>query len=138
MRPGAGGETPDAPAGTERDAPALLVAGRDGRLAETGAPAAAEVGAPAAADGTGRHAPVLVVSGGVAANARLRAALAEAAAAEGFTLAAPPLRLCTDNAVMVAWAGQERLRLGLTADGLGHAPRPRWPLESLGESEGTR
>jgi N6-L-threonylcarbamoyladenine synthase len=72
----------------------------------------------------------LVVAGGVAANAALRRALAQAADAHGFRLLAPPARLCGDNAVMVAWAGIERLRLGLT-DGLGHAPRPRWPLDSL-------
>ena len=34
------------------------------------------------------------------------------------------------TAVMVAWAGIERLRLGLT-DEVGHAPRPRWPLEGM-------
>jgi N6-L-threonylcarbamoyladenine synthase len=70
---------------------------------------------------------VLVVAGGVAANATIRTALAEVAARHGFTLIAPPIRLCTDNAVMVAWTGIERLRLGLT-DELGAAPRPRWPL----------
>ena len=48
----------------------------------------------------------------------------------GFRLAAPPLRLCTDNAVMVAWAGIERLRLGLT-DALDAPPRPRWGLEEI-------
>jgi N6-L-threonylcarbamoyladenine synthase len=73
---------------------------------------------------------MLVVAGGVAANAALRAALAGAAARRGFTLVAPPPRLCGDNAVMVAWAGIERLRLGLS-DPLGHAPRPRWPLQDL-------
>jgi len=31
---------------------------------------------------------------------------------------------------MVAWAGIERLRLGMT-DPLGFAPRPRWPLAEL-------
>ncbi|MGH7061219.1 MAG: tRNA (adenosine(37)-N6)-threonylcarbamoyltransferase complex transferase subunit TsaD, partial [Stellaceae bacterium] len=36
--------------------------------------------------------------------------------------------LCTDNAAMIAWAGLERLRLGLI-DGLDAAPRPRWPLD---------
>jgi N6-L-threonylcarbamoyladenine synthase len=46
----------------------------------------------------------------------------------GMTLVAPPLRLCTDNAAMIAWAGIERLRLGLT-DPLDFAPRPRWPLD---------
>ena len=70
---------------------------------------------------------LLVVAGGVAANGAVRSALAEAAQAQGFTLVAPPVRLCTDNAVMVAWAGIERLRLGLT-DALDFAPRPRWPL----------
>ena len=48
----------------------------------------------------------------------------------GFALVAPPVRLCTDNAVMVAWAGIERLRLGLV-DGLDFAPRPRWPLDQV-------
>lgn len=78
-----------------------------------------------------RHGPrTLVVAGGVAANATLRAALLRAAERRRFALVAPPLRLCGDNAVMVAWTGIERLRLGLT-DPLDHAPRPRWPLESL-------
>jgi N6-L-threonylcarbamoyladenine synthase len=72
----------------------------------------------------------LVVAGGVAANGAVRAALAEVAAKAGLPLVAPPIRLCTDNAVMVAWAGIERLRLGL-ADPLDHAPRPRWPLDTL-------
>jgi N6-L-threonylcarbamoyladenine synthase len=75
-------------------------------------------------------ADLLVVAGGVAANATLRAALHAAGARHGFRLVAPPQRLCTDNAVMVAWAALERLRLGLV-DGLDHAPRPRWPLEQL-------
>jgi N6-L-threonylcarbamoyladenine synthase len=72
--------------------------------------------------------PLLVIAGGVAANGAIRAALTAVAAARGFRLAAPPLRLCTDNAVMVAWAAIERLRLGLS-DTLDHAPRPRWPLD---------
>ncbi|SDB31325.1 tRNA (adenosine(37)-N6)-threonylcarbamoyltransferase complex transferase subunit TsaD [Belnapia rosea] len=85
----------------------------------------------------GRHAldmlpgaTALVVAGGVAANAAIRAALGRVAAERGLPLVAPPIRLCTDNAVMVAWAGIERLRRGLT-DPLGHAPRPRWPLDQL-------
>jgi N6-L-threonylcarbamoyladenine synthase len=70
----------------------------------------------------------LVVAGGVAANRHLRARLDELATAAGFRFLAPPARLCTDNAAMVAWAGIERLRLGLT-DALDFAPRPRWPLD---------
>jgi N6-L-threonylcarbamoyladenine synthase len=82
-------------------------------------------------DFSARHGPGrIVVAGGVAANQALRASILAAARAREFTLIAPPIRLCTDNAVMVAWAGIERLRLGLS-DPLDHAPRPRWPLEAL-------
>jgi N6-L-threonylcarbamoyladenine synthase len=72
----------------------------------------------------------IVVAGGVAANTLLRATLDRVATAHGVRLVAPPLRLCGDNAVMVAWAGIERLRLGLT-DSLAMAPRPRWPLQEM-------
>ena len=53
----------------------------------------------------------------------------------------PPPRYCTDNGVMVAWTGMERLRAGV---GVGECPetprpeegewvelRPRWPLGDL-------
>ena len=76
------------------------------------------------------EATMLVVSGGVAANSAVRTALADVAARQGLKLAAPPIRLCGDNAVMIAWAAIERLRLGVF-DGLEAAPRPRWPLETL-------
>ena len=71
----------------------------------------------------------LVVAGGVAANKSVRARLDMLATAHGWRFVAPPLGLCTDNAAMIAWAGLERLRLGLT-DGLDFAPRPRWPLDA--------
>jgi len=74
----------------------------------------------------GRH---LVVAGGVAANQAIRAGLTEIAKKAGLILAAPPPALCTDNGAMVAWAGLERLRLGL-ADDLAFAARPRWPLDA--------
>jgi len=70
----------------------------------------------------------LVVAGGVAANVLLRQTLEKTAGNNGFTLVAPPLRLCTDNAAMIAWAGLERFRLG-QSDSLDFAPRPRWPLD---------
>jgi len=80
-----------------------------------------------AADAAGppRH---LVLAGGVAANARLRAALAATAGHSGYCLKVPPPALCTDNAAMVAWAGAERLARGL-ADGLDFEVRARWPLD---------
>ena len=82
------------------------------------------------AEHPGTEPPCFVVSGGVAANQALRARLTGAAAKRGFRFLAPPPRLCTDNAAMIAWAGIERLRLGLT-DGLDFAPKPRWPLEEM-------
>lgn len=77
----------------------------------------------------GLDAPDFVVAGGVAANHQIRTALENAASDEGFAFHAPPVKLCTDNAVMIAWAAIERDQAGLPADGLDIEPRPRWPLD---------
>ena len=79
----------------------------------------------------GEETPVtaLVVAGGVAANLAIRARLTTLAETFHVPFVAPPVALCTDNGAMVAWAGLERLRLGLT-DPLDTAARPRWPLEA--------
>ena len=68
------------------------------------------------------------VAGGVAANTALRVALQRVCAQTGTTFTAPPLRLCTDNAAMIAWAGIEVLALGQTHD-MTLIARPRWPLD---------
>jgi N6-L-threonylcarbamoyladenine synthase len=70
----------------------------------------------------------LVIVGGVAANAYLRGRFETLCRNQGFELTAPPPFLCTDNAAMIAWAGVERLQLGLV-DPLDFAARPRWPLD---------
>jgi N6-L-threonylcarbamoyladenine synthase len=70
----------------------------------------------------------LVVAGGVAANQRLKAALETVAGRHGFRLVVPPPELCSDNAVMIAWAGAMRLSHGLTDD-LSAPIRARWPLD---------
>jgi len=70
-----------------------------------------------------------VVAGGVAANAALRAALEQTSAANAFSLCVPPPHLCTDNAVMVAWAGALWLSRG-RADPLDVPARARWPLDA--------
>ncbi len=85
---------------------------------------------------TGARGP-LVVAGGVAANAYLRARLAAVAQESGAVMVAPPPRLCTDNAAMIAWAGVERLGAGLS-DPFDFAPRPRWPLEEVRGPEAAR
>ena len=70
----------------------------------------------------------VVVAGGVAANAALRARLEAEARHHDFRFVAPPLRWCTDNGAMIALAGAERLRLGYT-DPLDTPARARWPLD---------
>ena len=71
----------------------------------------------------------LVAAGGVAANQAIRGALQEVAAKAGTTLIVPPPALCTDNGAMIAWAGAERLALGLV-DTMDTAPRARWLLDA--------
>ncbi len=76
------------------------------------------------------HPSALVVAGGVAANGAIRRTLARLAAEAGLRLVAPPLELCGDNGAIVAWAGLERLRLGLVDDMTAPA-RARWPLSEV-------
>jgi tRNA N6-adenosine threonylcarbamoyltransferase len=78
----------------------------------------AQYGAPSA----------LVAAGGVAANQAIRKVLHRLAFEVGTVLVAPPPELCSDNGAMIAWAGAERLALGLS-DTLDTAPRARWPLD---------
>ena len=70
----------------------------------------------------------LVAAGGVAANQAIRGALQDVASRAGTTLVMPPPALCTDNGAMIAWAGAERMALGLI-DGMDAPPRARWRLD---------
>lgn len=73
----------------------------------------------------------LVVAGGVSANLKLREKLKEVADLHAAEFFAPSLKLATDNAAMIAWAGLENFKAGYTSE-LTHGVRPRWPLTELG------
>ena len=71
----------------------------------------------------------LVLAGGVGANKQLRAALNARALRDQFQVHYPPLQLCTDNGVMIAFAGALRLLAGhRDSDTAAFDVKPRWDL----------
>ena len=72
----------------------------------------------------------VVISGGVAANLYIRNKLSESMNQLGCQLFYPPIELCTDNAVMIALAGLERLERGYSS-ALDFAPKSRWQLNEI-------
>jgi tRNA threonylcarbamoyl adenosine modification protein TsaD len=79
----------------------------------------------------------MIVAGGVAANYKLRQMLSKVTSETGIKMIYPPTTRCSDNGVMVAWAGIERLRHGLACSIQSFdyfetiKPRSRWPLGSI-------
>jgi len=71
----------------------------------------------------------LVAAGGAAANQAIRTTLRQVADRARTRLILPPPALCTDNGAMIAWAGAERLALGMT-DTMDVQPRARWLLDA--------
>lgn len=69
----------------------------------------------------------LVIAGGVAANQYLLGKVRDSMLEYNIETIAPPIKLCTDNGAMIAWAGVERFKEGLI-DNLNVEPKPRWPL----------
>jgi N6-L-threonylcarbamoyladenine synthase len=67
----------------------------------------------------------------VAANATIRAALLATCTQHSATFAAPPLALCTDNAVVIAYTAGLRAMAGLPNLGLASPVYPRWPLPAM-------
>ncbi|WDE06193.1 tRNA (adenosine(37)-N6)-threonylcarbamoyltransferase complex transferase subunit TsaD [Thalassomonas viridans] len=72
----------------------------------------------------------LVVAGGVSANKAIRAKLEEVTRKLGGDVFYPRPEFCTDNGAMIAYAGMQRLKAGVTAD-LTFKATPRWPLDTL-------
>ncbi len=74
----------------------------------------------------------LVIVGGVSANSELRKRFSELSQRLGFDLYIPHPKLSTDNAQMIAYAGMERFKRGITApDDIN--PEPNMPLEVFGK-----
>ena len=69
----------------------------------------------------------IVIGGGVAANAALRARISGMAAARGIAMVIPRPGLCTDNGAMIGAAGGRRFAAGVRA-GLDLDARPSLPL----------
>ena len=81
--------------------------------------------------------PAFAIAGGVAASLAVREALEGLAERHEMRFSAPPLKLCTDNAAMIAWAGCERLPqddAAIASDPLDFRARPRWPLDPDAEA----
>ncbi|KUP97892.1 tRNA (adenosine(37)-N6)-threonylcarbamoyltransferase complex transferase subunit TsaD [Thermobifida cellulosilytica] len=73
----------------------------------------------------------LVISGGVAANSRLRALAEERCAAAGIEVRVPRPRLCTDNGAMIAALGAEVVAAGLPPSPLDLATDTSLPVSSV-------
>jgi len=74
----------------------------------------------------------LVVAGGVGANTLLRSRLEAGAAARGARVYFPPLRLCTDNGAMIAFAAALKHPQGVDRPAGAFPIFPRWDLGEMG------
>ncbi len=78
-----------------------------------------------------RRCETLVVTGGVAANERLRRETEDIGGKKGVCVLFPSKRYCTDNAAMIAALGHRRLAAG-ESDPYGIGARSRWPVGDPG------
>ena len=71
---------------------------------------------------------VFVIAGGVASNYKIRSKLTDLSTKMNFEPVFPPIKLCSDNAAMIAWAGIERFKMDLL-NKLDTPAKSRWPLD---------
>ncbi|EUK19041.1 tRNA (adenosine(37)-N6)-threonylcarbamoyltransferase complex transferase subunit TsaD [Commensalibacter papalotli (ex Servin-Garciduenas et al. 2014)] len=80
---------------------------------------------------------LLATAGGVAANQYLRKHIQELANKYNLPFVAPPMKYCTDNAVMIGWAAieilQQAAKNNKVIDDISMLPRPRWPLSEMSQ-----
>lgn len=72
----------------------------------------------------------LIFAGGVSANQYIKTNMIEICSKYGYQIITPPLKICTDNGAMIAWAGLEKLRLGLYDNSEVLNIKSRWELEN--------
>ncbi len=72
----------------------------------------------------------VVLAGGVSANQYIKKYLTEICEKNGYNLITPPIKLCTDNGVMIANVGLEKYKLNLF-DNLSIEPKARWELDNI-------
>lgn len=88
--------------------------------------------------GKGWRGNTIVVSGGVASNYFLRHVLRRILDVRGYEhvkLSFPPVQLCTDNALMIAWAAIEMYQAGYTSS-LDIEPIRKWHMDPKSEGGG--
>lgn len=89
-------------------------------------------------DASTKDVRTVVVSGGVASNQYLRHVIRSTLNRRGFEsigLEFPPVSLCTDNALMIAWSALEMWNAGFQSE-LSVEPLRKWSMDSKAEDGG--
>ena len=71
---------------------------------------------------------IFVIAGGVAANKKIRSLLINLCKENNYKSVFPEIKLCGDNAAMIAMVGLEKFKLKEFSN-LDHPAKPRWPLD---------
>ena len=75
----------------------------------------------------------LIFAGGVSANQYIKNNMVDFCSEYDYSIITPPLRLCTDNGAMIAWAGLEKFRSKAYKDNKILTIKSRWELNEIFE-----